>query len=412
LDILAIDDADIFAAELSSLLREIITETGILVVLIGMRSNRVDRYLNRTVLAGINVREIYLSDLFDDEIVALIAVLEREHRLGKLRGLPLPEQIGVFRQRAERQLLVGLIKANSGELLEDKARKEFTELSGDEKQIYAALVVATYFRFGLSQRDILVAANNPGAEALAKIERLIQIKLIVSKNGLLYIRHRVIAEIVFVLLQSNGFLRPIITGLAILCASQVRQNSAPSDRSRRMLNALMNHDFLYRVIGPKEAEMFYDELEGALTSDPHYWLQRGCLEMEAGNIFRADNYISQAKGLAPSESSIATGYAHLQFQKALLNPKHPDALSLVIEACSTLEGVISTHGTRSPHAYHIYCTQGLIWSRRGLETFEGKRDFLETLRVISRKAIENHPRNAELRQMQIDVEGEYMALAT
>jgi len=236
-------------------------------------------------------------------------------------------------------------------------------------------------------------------------------RMIVERGGSLFVRHRVIAEVVFDFVRKEGMLKAVVIGLAVVCASQVKRDMAGWEKPRRMLSTLMNHEFLYRTMGGIESQTLYDELEDALRDEPHFWLQRGCLELEIDNLIRADNFISQAKALSPRDFSILTGFAHLQFCKALFNVANPKAPEFIEEACKTLDGVMAAHGTKSPHAFHVYCSQGISWSKRGLKTFDAKRDFLDILRVIAALGVKSHPQSKELAQLKRDVDGEYLNLA-
>jgi len=40
-----------------------------------------------------------------------------------------------------------------------------------------------------------------------------------------------------------------------------------------------------------EARDIYEELESILSWDYHYWLQKGSLQVEAGNIRLAENFL-------------------------------------------------------------------------------------------------------------------------
>jgi hypothetical protein len=48
-------------------------------------------------------------------------------------------------------------------------------------------------------------------------------------------------------------------------------------RPFRLLRKVINHDFLLNVLTPEDARSIYDEVEGALAWDYHYWLQRAGL---------------------------------------------------------------------------------------------------------------------------------------
>jgi hypothetical protein len=109
--ILAIDDADLFGAELSHLVRETSSARAGHFILLGIRSGKVDRALDATLLKGLPYYEIVIPHLTDADIGKLLDVLDRENRLGVLKGKSRSEQEIMFRSQAGRQLLVAMIQA-------------------------------------------------------------------------------------------------------------------------------------------------------------------------------------------------------------------------------------------------------------------------------------------------------------
>jgi hypothetical protein len=85
----------------------------------------------------------------------LLDVLDRENRLGLLRGKLRNEQRAAFRDQAGRQLLVAMIQATSGRRFEEKAVDELVELGADARA-YGLIAVASAYRFGLQRNEILL----------------------------------------------------------------------------------------------------------------------------------------------------------------------------------------------------------------------------------------------------------------
>ena len=90
---LAIDDADVYGTQLTPLLREIVSGESPAIALIAIRSGRVDRFINSTVLDDSMFVETTVPLLTDDDIEKLIDVLIRENRQGVLRGHSRSQQI-------------------------------------------------------------------------------------------------------------------------------------------------------------------------------------------------------------------------------------------------------------------------------------------------------------------------------
>ena len=338
-DALFIDDADIYGAELSPLIRDLVSSYGRPLVVIGLRSGKVDRALNPALLKGVNRTERVMPHLADNDIEDLIHSLDRENRLGKLKGLTFAQQVAAFREQAGRQLLVAMIQATSGIRFEEKAEDEFRDLKGDPQKVYALLCAATFLGFNLSRSEILVASSDS------------------------------------------------------------------------LLIRVLNHDFLHRCLGVNQARILYNDLEPQLHSEAHFWLQRASLELEDGIIGLAENFIYQARGIAPDDPLIEITFAHFLFQKALNQPKAIDAPDFVANAMGLLRVAIANRGKTDAHPYHILGSQGLAWSRRGLDTFEKKRDYLEELRRLMREAVERHPKDNMIKSVHQAVDDEYFSLA-
>lgn len=412
-DAIFIDDADIYGAELSPLIRDVVLSTSKPLLAIGIRSGRIDKALNPAQLNGISNAECVMPHLADDDIEDLINALDRENRLGRLKGLPLHEQIAVFREQAGRQLLVAMIQATSGVKFEDKATAEFGDLRGDAQAIYGLLCVATYLGFNLSRSEILVALGDASNETLNALDELVRRHIVVlnADQQTYRARHRVIADIIFKRLQSEGALYEILSGLAKIAATEVRPGMPRSTRPMRLLIRVINHDLLHRCLGISRARNLYDELESQLKEEAHFWLQRASLELEDGFISLAENFIHQARGIAPEDALIEITFAHFLFQKALEHPGEVDSPDLVATAAGILKAAIAKRGQTDSHPYHILGSQGLAWSRRGLDTFEKKRDYLQNLNMVMAEARTKHPRDEMIGSLFNAVNNEYLNLA-
>jgi SIR2-like domain len=171
-DVVFIDDGDMYGAELSPLARDIVLSDPKPLLVLGIRSGRLEKVVNPVQLKQIVVEEFVMPHLADDDIEDLLAALDRENRLGRLKGLPLPEQISAFREQAGRQLLVAMIQATSGVKFEDKAIAELGDLSGESRSIYSLVCIATYLGFNLTRSEILVGLGNTSNETLNALEEL------------------------------------------------------------------------------------------------------------------------------------------------------------------------------------------------------------------------------------------------
>ncbi|MBZ5650807.1 MAG: hypothetical protein LAO18_10020 [Acidobacteriia bacterium] len=408
--VLTIDDADMYGTELPSLVRDVVLRKPRPLLIMGIRSGRVDHVLNPVVMEGICKIELAMPPLADSDISGLIDLLEREKRLGILTGKHRNEQVAAFTEQAGRQLLVAMLQATSGRRFEEKAFEELGGLESDAQLVYAIVALASSYRFGLGRDEILIATGNKSNTALNSIDQLISRHVITLRpDGQIWARHRVIAEIIRDELAERGQLTLPISGLALLAASQVSASLSRSARPWRLLRIFINHDFLSRHGGPDFARNLYGTLEDPLAWDYHFWLQRGSLEVEFGDLKLAEHYLNTSRALAPDDPYIDNEYAYLLFRKAIDNPTAGEAEGLVKEATQSLEYLMSKIAT--PYPYHVLGNQGLAWARRGIQSPDERGKYLRTLQRRLEEGCAKYPKEVELRQLLDGIKREYLSIA-
>ena len=408
--VLAIDDADIYGPELSSLVRELSMGPAFPLVITGIRSGRVDRVINPVRLQGLAFIETAMPPLADPDIGFLLDTLDRENRLGILKGKPRVEQERAFRDQAGRQLLVAMIQATSDKRFEEKAVSELLELPEAFQRVYVLVAVATSFRIGLSRDEILIASGDSSNEGLNAIDQLTRRHIIsVGGDGALRARHRVIAEVIRDEVQKIGILEQAISGLALVAATKVDPTLTRSARPWRILRHVINHEFLHRALGLESARNVFGSLEQLLTWDFHYWLQRGSLEVEFGDLRLAEQFLNQARGLAANEVRVENEWAYLLFRKAIESPHSLDAPLLVGNATEILLDLMGRSGDAYP--YHVLGSQGLSWARRGLSGSVERERYLKTVQTYLQEGCRKYPRMQDLKQLLNDVTREYLGVA-
>jgi hypothetical protein len=363
-------------------------------------------------LKGIPIREIVVPNLSDPDIESLLDVLNRENRLGALKGKRRDQQFAMFQQYAGRQLLVAMLSATSGDKFQKKIPEEFVDLSGAMQRVYAIIALATTFRYRLTRHEILLALNDMTNEALNSIDDLLRRHIVVempSGSGLIQARHRVIAELIRDELLKSGQISDAIFGLAFLAATYKHSGVPRKHRAIGLLRSITNHDFLYRNLGRESSQLLYQQLEDMLSNDPHFWLQRGSLEVEFGDIRLAENFLSQARGLSSHDLYIENEWAYLLFKKALISPK-TDIASVYVEEATAIISSIIQDPRASEHPFHVVGSQGLSWSRTG-SVPEEKARYLSELKSIVGKGLDRFPNSAHLRQLRDDLQREYLSLA-
>ena len=412
-NVLAIDDADMYGVELSNLLRDLTSRDPSPLILIAMRATRIHRAILPALLGGARIRERAMPPLENKDIESLLDTLDRENRLGYLKGKPRSEQEKLIRVQCGRHLLVAMIQATSNRRFEDKAVSELNELAQEEKLVYSLITITSSFRFSLARDEIVLAAGSDNANAvLNAVDRLAGRHLIIAVYGGFRVRHRVIAEIVLEELRRVGRLRDAIQGLALLAATKVIPGAPRRERAARLLRAVINHDFLSRMIGPEAARNLYGGfLEGLLAWDYHYWLQRGALELEFGDLSLAEHFLDQANGLGGDDPFVKNEYAYMLFRKALEKPTSIDAPALVEQATGMLEELIYTRGVLDSYPYHVIGSQGLSWARHGIVEMRSKEIYLRRIDAILTDGITKHARSPELQTLRNDVKRAILMLA-
>lgn len=167
---------------------------------------------------------------------------------------------------------------------------------------------------------------------------------------------------------------------------------------------VLSHAFLLRVLGVMDARSVYAELENVLAFDYHYWLQRGSLEVEAGDVKLGANFLRQARSMRPGDYRIETEYAYMLIRRAYENPGAPSADADFREALEALEDVILHRGKIDSYPYHVLGSQGLAWVNRTLLGSTEKRELLDYLRETVRRGVDRHPSSRELKKLLEDLE--------
>jgi hypothetical protein len=412
--VLAIDDADLLGFELATTTQDICRFRQSPLVLLAIRSSRVDSFISEARLQGVPLDEIAMPHLTDSDIHSLIDVLDKENRLGILKAIPRDEQVLAFKRQAGRQLIVAMIQATSGRRFEEKVMDELSGLDSEARYIHALVAVATFFRFDLSREDILVASGDRSNQALNVLDQLVRRNVVVKVDGrdaLVRARHRVIAEIIMDHLQATGQLAEVIVGLIQVAAVKVNVNMPRSSRPWRLLRALMNHDFLKRSVNVAMARNIYGSIEQLLSWNYHYWLQRGSLEVELDEVSTAENFLNQARSLGSDDPLVENEWAYLLFRKAILSPGASSAPLFAKEATELLEDLIDRRGDVDPYPFHVLGSQGLAWSRRGISNKGDLADYLRRLLRTVKSGCEKHPKSNDLRSLLEDMNTELLSLA-
>jgi energy-coupling factor transporter ATP-binding protein EcfA2 len=412
--VIAIDDADLFGSELSPCIHELVSATPSPLVIVATRSSKIERMLNPAALLDVPRQEITMPGLEDRDIDALLDVLERQNRLGILRGQSRNEQRRAFREHARRQLLVAMYEATTGERFAEKAVAEFSDLAPAPRLLYAIVAVASALRYSLGRDEVLIASREGSNTTLNLLEDLIKRGIILpAEDGRrVMARHRVIAELVFDELKRVGQLDEVLSGLVLVAATRVTPCNSRSSREWKFLKQILNKDFLRSTLGVERARSLYAEIEEILKWDYHYWLQRGSLEVLCDRLSTAENFLGQARGLNSDDALVRTEWHYLQFRKAIKAPDSIHAAVLADEARKGLVDLIRSRGPYDSYPYHVLGSQALSWSRRGIPLLEDRIGYLREIVDVLAEGVRRHPSNTDLARLLDDIKRERLLLVT
>jgi hypothetical protein len=267
----------------------------------------------------------------------------------------------------------------------------------------------------LSRDEVLIAIGDQTNEALNAVEGLLRRHIVAATPGsmppTLQTRHPLIAEILLDELQRQRRLADVLPGLILAAAAKADPRAPRHSRNWRLLQRLINHDFLANSLDREAARNAYGNLETLLSWDYHYWLQRGSFEVEFGDLSHADLFLKTAAGMQPDEPLVQTEMAYLGFKKAIANPAAISASELVDQATASLEDLIARRGRTDPYPYHVLGSQGLAWARHGIASPAARGRYLARLLKRLEEGLARHPTRVELKQLHDDAKRRYLETA-
>ncbi len=412
--VLLFDNAETVLGGIPRLLKELRTVSKAPVVIVAARTNDYDRKISRLVDDN-EVEEISVPNLNRPEIEALIRTLETNNLLGELRGKAQSARIAAFEDRANKQILIAMREATSGEKFNDILKNEFGHLEPQEAKIlYLCVALATDAGYRITRQEFVGCSEVVPAETLHILDRTL--KQIVVATGpsddLLMLRHRLIAEYMVDQAAPRSLLREAYLRILAMLASQIRGVSRRS-RAFGFYRDVINHYTIYRRFEENvdEARSIYDSLTPRFQEDSQFWLQYGSLELEGGNLQFAENYLKQADSLDPGNAFILNAIGHLYFRKAVRAASKAESLEYRDRGAAILLEHIERIGKDEAYCFHIYGVQRLNWIRRWAESDDERLRELDSLRQLVRKGTELHPRDKRLKDAAEDVEREYLAIA-
>lgn len=414
IDVLAIDDLDTFATQAAPLAAEILRRHPDIRILAAARSSRADRFGLLDLVEALDGQNIVVPPLEDSDIDLLLEELASAGVAGVLRGLPFGEQRRLLRDHCGRQLLVSMIEVTSGRTFAQRIEDECHQLEPDSRFIYSIVALATSLRSWISKQELLVASGRPDLETLNQLDRLVRQHLVTEASpDQLSLRHRVVAEGAVDYFRRERHLAAPIRGLIIAMATQEGTLNNRSSRQFRLLRRLINHKFLTEEIGDiLQVRTIYDDIKELLKKDYHYYLQRGSLEVEVGELDLAENYLEQAMGLNDRDFRVHTAHAYMSLKRASRDAGAGISgwRERADKAFEDLGKILEERGREDSYPWHILGSQGLAYVRRAPLQPSEKAQILDMLRGRMDQALRLHSGSADLKKLHDDIEREYLFL--
>ncbi len=399
LESLFIDTPDMYGREIAQIISSLALSKKLQFIALVLRSTKVDQIIKSPLFdPTIYTKEFNTYKLTDNEINKLLDLLEEKNLIGALKNKKREEQVNIFKSKNkyDRQLIVAMIEATSGKSFTEKICEEFESLDDDDRHIYCLVAVATEKSSSLSREEILIGiGEGRDNKTINIINKLIKRGLFIENDSRLKVRHRVIAEKIYDRLSSDKRLMIYYQRLVYIVAVSIGL-SPEQKRMKRLLKKLINHETLFKISGIPEAQKLYESVADSLKNNHHFWLQRGCFELEHGKLNIARNYLNQSSSLNNSDPLVKLSLAHLYFKEAIVNSNTEQAHQLAEGAYDDIVQLIDERGKLDPYPYHVLGAQGLRWAKKGIKSIEKRREYLENLWDIMKKGVKNHPRSDKL----------------
>lgn len=416
-EVLLIDNADVLGDRLIRLIENMQEMDPRPYLIATVRSSKLYRLDIADQLAQFGIAEATVPNLGNDDIDLLLDALSRANRLGVMAGMQLSTRRKMLRDRCGRQMVVAMYEATLGQNFHERVVSECEDLQGISRLAYGMVALTSAEGHYLSREELefglAVASNGLSNSDLNELNRLEERGLVLRRGHELRLRHRWIAETTVEFLHDNGIVGPPARALISSFAARVGPDTRWSSRESRILRRLINHDYLKRIADIDTVRDIYNSVEARLANNFHFWLQRGSLEVEIGDLSLAEVFLNSASSLAPANDTfVVTELAYLRLKKASEAPNTLAARTAAEGALKDLESVIAASGKNDSYPFHVYGSQGLKWARRGPHSEEERRALLVRLRNLVGEGTRLHPHAIDLRHLHQDLVREVLLQAT
>jgi hypothetical protein len=356
--------------------------------------------------------DIRMPDLNTTDVAGIIAKLKQFGCLGKLREKTPDQQVSAFMERADKQLLVALREATSGEGFDIILRNEFSELPAPAQLAYTICCIAVaHGAPGVYLRHLMPCLGRTQFKQGVIIKDLLRGVIVPTayNDAMVKPRHRLIATWVANEIAPTGikvdavgkFLKQIAPDIV---PNEIRRRSPAYIAYRGMINSeAMKETFSN---DPEIILGLYGDLKEYYDRDFLFWLQFGMAQINAGDLGIAENYLDQSLAIYPTSHQTKHHMGCLYLMQALRSTNAVAAKERADRGIALLLEQIQTQGDVNSYPYHAYLVHVCRWYQKAGRAIEDKE--WERLRSIAAEAEKKYPRDDMIRDARKEVDRQYL----
>jgi tetratricopeptide (TPR) repeat protein len=413
--ILIIDNAEISAPLMPSILEALKAAERPPVILLASQANMYDR-LERRLAPDTEPLIIAVPNLSPADIDNVLTVLRETGLLGRLQGMNDDQRRHEFKIRARSQILVAMREATRGEGFDYIIQQEYANVEPENARILLLCVsLASCENLPLTREQFIACSESTDFETLGYLDRNLRDVVVADPfhPDNLFARHSLIAKQVVEQCAPKTELCEAYVRLLLTLSHDFDPQRPRRSRGYRLYQLIINHRSIYErfEMAIDSARKIYESIKSQLERDWQFWLQYGSLELEYGQLSLAENYLDQAFALKPDHDFITHARAHLWLKQANVSASISEALRLREQAERLLVQQFEREDLNDPYPYHILCSQTLVWIRTWVTKPQQKKKELEALKEYIREGRERFPWNKRIEQLEEDIHREYLMIA-
>ncbi len=379
-------------------------------VIVAERSNKYAQVSH--ALVDFNPIEIRMPDLDESDVTAIIGRLEKFGFLGVLRDKSPDRRVRLFMEHANKQLLVALREATSGQGFDTILRTEFQELVAAAQLAYTICCIAVaHGAPGVYLRHLLPCLGRAEFTKGVVIRDLLRGVLVPAnpEGTMVKPRHRLIGYWVATEIAPVGVKHEAITKFL----QQISSDIVPNEIKRRApaylaYRGMINSEALKETFANDHEVILplYDELKACYDKDFLFWLQYGMAQMNAGHLDVAENYLNQSYAMYPNSHQVKNKLGCLYLMKATASFNPATSGEQATKGIELLNEQIQNEGDYDSYPYHAYLVYVTRWYQKASTMISQKQ--WEDLRRVGNEARRKYPRDDMIRDAANEVERQYM----